>query len=213
MKGSVKSTLSAFFLVLFFIAVVVGVYLLYLNVNGVSLPFSLPSLFGHGTDDAAEVSDEEIEERLLAIGELSTASFEYANTKTVTDMRQLFGKDIPLTQNRVTVTYEGVIKVSYDLEEAAFSVDREEGVITVTLPDARITDNYIKFDSIDIESSNNILNPINVDNLSSWFDSFQDEAVRRAEEMNIWEEAEDRMMLLIETFLASVSEYEVRFGE
>ena len=213
MKGSVKSALSAFFLVLFFIAVVVGVYLLYLNVNGVSLPFSLPPLFGHGTDDAAEVSDEEIEERLLAIGELSTASFEYANSKTVTDMRQLFGKDIPLTQNRVTVAYEGVIKVSYDLEEAAFSVDREEGVITVTLPDARITDNYIKFDSIDIESSNNILNPINVDNLSSWFDSFQDEAVRRAEEMNIWEEAEDRMMLLIETFLASVSEYEVRFGE
>ena len=213
MKGSVKSALSAFFLVLFFIAVVVGVYLLYLNVNGVFLSFSLPSLFGHGLDSAEEVSDEEIEERLLAIGELSTASFEYANSKTVTDMRQLFGKDIPLTQNRVTVAYEGVIKVSYDLEEVAFSVDREAGVITVTLPDARITDNYIKFDSIDIESSNNILNPINVDNLSSWFDSFQDEAIRRAEEQNIWEEAEDRMMLLIETFLASVSEYEVRFGE
>lgn len=213
MKGSVKSALSAFFLVLIFLAAVVGVYLLYLNVNGVSLPFSLPALFGHGSNTEDEFSDEEIEERLLAIGELSTVSFEYADSRTVTDMRQLFGRDIPLTQNRVTVSYEGVVKVSYDLEEIAFSTDREKGVITVVLPEPRITDNYIKFDSIDVESTNNILNPINIDNLASWFDSFQDEAIRRAEEMNIWEEAEDRMMMLVETFLASVSEYEVRFGE
>ena len=209
MKGSVKTRLSTALLMLFVTAVVVGVYLLCLKVNGYSLPFS--GLFAHG--NAVDISEEAVEGQLLAIGELSTASFEYSDTRTVTDTRQLFGMDIPGTTNRVTVSYEGVIKISYDVEDIVFAADGEEGVIHVTLPEPRITDNYIKFDSIDIESSNNILNPINIDNLSAYFGSFQDDAVRRAEEMNIWEEAEDRMMLLVENFLGSFAGYEVRFGD
>ena len=209
MKGSVKTRISTALLMLFVTAAVVGVYLLYLKVNGLPLPFS--GLFAHG--NAVDISEAEIEEQLLSIGELSTASFEYADTRTVTDTRQLFGMDIPGTTNRVTVSYEGVIKVSYDVEDIVFTTDSDEGVIRVTLPEPRITDNYIKFDSIDIESANNILNPINIDNLSSYFGSFQDDAVRKAEEMNIWEEAENRMMLLVENFLGSFAGYEVRFGD
>lgn len=209
MKGSVRTAISTFFVMLAFIAVAVGVYLLYMRVTGVELPFA--GLFSHAVSHSGEVTEEEIGEQITAIGELSTASFEYTNTRTVSDTRQLFGVDIPGTKNRVTVTYEGVIKVSYDISEIGYSVD--DGVITVFLPEPRITDNYIKFDSIDIESKNNILNPINIDNLADYFGSFQDEAIMRAEEMNIWEEAEERMMLLVETFLGVFPDYEVVFGE
>ena len=156
---------------------------------------------------------DKLEEQLAAIGELSTASFEYTNTRTVTDTRQLFGMDIPGTTNKVTITYEGVIKVSYDVEQIGFTIDGDEGVIYVTLPEPQITDNYIRFDSIDIESSNNILNPINIDNLSAYFGNYQDEGIRKAEELNIWEEAEDRMMLLVDNFLSRFSGYEIRYGE
>ncbi len=209
MKGSVKTALSTFFLVLFCAALVVGVYLLYLKVNGKTLPFE--SLFVHAS--ASDISEEEVGEQLVSIGELSTASYEYTNTRTVTDTRQLFGMEIPGTKNKVKLTYEGVIKVSYDVEEIEYTVDSDEGVIYVTLPEPEITDNYIRFDTIEIESSNNILNPINIDNLAAYFGNYRDEAIAKAEEMNIWGEAEDRMMLLVENFLGRFSDYEVEFGE
>ncbi len=207
MKGSVRAKLATFFLILFSAAAVVGVYLLYLRVNGMGTPFN--GLFAHHS--AEVVSEEEIEAQLTAIGELSTASFEYTDTRTVTDTRQLFGVDIPGTKNKVTITYEGVVKVSYDVEDILVSVDGEEGVICVTLPEPRVTDNYIRFDSIDIESENNILNPISIDNLSAYFGDFREEGIRKAEEMNIWEEAEERMMLLVENFLNVFPEYTVEF--
>ena len=209
MKGSVKSALSTFFLVLFCAALVVAVYLLYLKVNGKTLPFE--SLFAHAS--ASEISEEEVGEQLMSIGELSTASYEYTNTRTVTDTRQLFGVEIPGTKNKVKLTYEGVIKVSYNVEDIEYSVDSDEGVIYVTLPEPEITDNYIRFDTIEVESTNNILNPINIDNLAAYFGNYQDEAIGKAEEMNIWGEAEDRMILLVENFLGRFSDYEVRFGD
>ena len=209
MKGSVKTALSTCFLVLFCAAIVVGVYLLYLKVNGKTLPFE--SLFVHA--GASDISEEEVGEQLFSIGELSTASYEYTNTRTVTDTRQLFGMEIPGTKNKVKLTYEGVIKVSYNVDEIEYSVDSDEGVIYVTLPEPEITDNYIRFDTIEVESSNNILNPINIDNLTAYFGNYQDEAIVKAEEMNIWGEAEDRMMLLVENFLGRFSDYEVEFGE
>ena len=96
------------------------------------------------------------------------------------------------------------------MEDIRFAV--RDGVITVELPEPEITDNYIKLDNMEIQSKNNILNPINIDNLTSFFEGFQDEAVRMAEDMGIWEEAEDRMMLLVEHFLSAFPEYEVEFG-
>ena len=204
MKSSVWTKISTVLLLLFVAAVVIGVYLLYLHVNGQALPFE--SLLSH----AEEVSDEEIEAQIAAIGELSTASFEYTDTRAVTNIRQLFGVDIPGTKNNVSITYDGVIKVSYRVEDIRFAV--RDGVITVELPEPEITDNYIKLDNMEIQSKNNILNPINLDNLTSFFEGFQDEAVRMAEEMGIWEEAEDRMMLLVEHFLSAFPDHEVEFG-
>ena len=83
--------------------------------------------------------------------------------------------------------------------------------IYITLPDPKVLDSYIKLDELQFDAQNNILNPIDVTKLTEYFGEIEKQGLSNAEEKDIFDKAEKRMELLIESFLAVFPEYEVVF--
>ena len=103
---------------------------------------------GNPYTNDVEIIDIHIEEKLSAIGELSTYSFEYTNEKRVSNSRKIFEWNIPMTKNEIDIFYSGVIKVGYEIAEIDCDVNNASKKIFVKLPDIQVFDNYIKLESI-----------------------------------------------------------------
>ena len=158
-----------------------------------------------------KVSTEQIEEKLSEIGELATSLFEYKSSKHISNTRQAFGVDIPGTTNEIDITYSGIIKVGYDVNAITFSTDDEKMLITVTLPEPRVLDNYIIFDGMECTESNSILNPTSYEKLAGYFTEIEAEELKKAESEGIYELAEEQARSIIEHYLAAFADYTVEF--
>lgn len=152
--------------------------------------------------DAVKITSIRIKDRLLEIGELSTASYEYENTRTITDTRNLMGWDIPGTSSTINLSYCGVVKVGYDVTQIEAELDPDKLIILISLPQPEVKDNYIKLDGLICSGSNNLLNPISVADLPLFFEDVTVEALEGAKNHGIFEAAEERMEGLVTEFLA-----------
>ena len=110
-----------------------------------------------------KISAIEIKHELEAIGELATSKYTYIGQAFIKDYRTLFGWDIPLTSHTIDITYSGVIKVGYDVDE--IGVEVKEHTIYIDLPAPRVLDNYI--DDYYTDEDNNIFNPIETDEVTA----------------------------------------------
>ncbi len=158
-----------------------------------------------------EITSVRIKDRLLQIGELATASYEYENLRTIIDVRQLFGWDIPGTENTVEISYCGVVKAGYDVANIEVEVDTDKQLILITLPEPEVKDNYIKLDGLLCSSTNNLLNPIQMEDLPLFFEDVTEEALEGAEDHGIFDAADERMKELVTEFLAVFPDYTVIF--
>lgn len=161
--------------------------------------------------EAVQITNVRVRDRLLKIGDLSTAEYEYEDTRTIEDARELWGWTVPGTTNSVTINYCGVVKMGYDVSQIVPSVDPVEQIITVRLPEPVVKDNYIKLDGFTCTTSNNLLNPIELEDMATYFAQFEDEALAGAEYSGIYELAEEQMQLLVRNFLAVFPDYKVVF--
>lgn len=154
-----------------------------------------------------------IEEKMKEIAELATASFEYSGLLSESNYREFFDTDvnIPFTRNKLEITYSGVIKVGYDVEQIHAKVDEESHTIYMTLPDAEVHDNYIIHDDMVFVQSNNPLNPISVDQVNGYLMEIEEAELARAEEQGIYELAERKIMHIIEAFFAEFPDYQIVF--
>ena len=154
-----------------------------------------------------------IRDRLREIGELSTQVYEYSSCRSTKEFRKLLGTkiDIPGTKKEVTIHYSGELKMGYDITEILPQVDNDKKVITIHLPEVQVIDNYVHRTDMKIEGKNNILNPINIEDLTTYFEGYDVEALDNSEYYNIKGKAEERMKLIIENFLAVFPEYTVEF--
>ena len=152
-----------------------------------------------------------IEEKLTQIGELSTSSFEYTNIKKVSNTRQVFGVDIPGTTNTLEITYSGVIKVGYNIDDIQYNINNDQKTITFTLPQPEVLDNYIIQDSLICKDGNNILNPISSEDVNSYFKEIEQEELIIAENNGIYDEAEDKLKSIIQNFFAAFPDYKIIF--
>lgn len=159
-----------------------------------------------------KVSDALVEEKLLAIGELATSSFEYSGQKTVENTRQMMGVNIPGTTNRVKLVYNGVIKVGYDIAEIEYSVDQNNKLIMFDLPAPKVLDNYIKLDGLECTDNNNILNPIGSEDVIGYFTEIEQEELKSAIEKGIYRQAEQQLRSIIENYMAAFPQYTVVFA-
>lgn len=153
-----------------------------------------------------------IEEKLEQIGELATSEFTYSGEKHVSDTRKWLGVNLPLTTNSVDMIYAGVIKVGYDIDEIVYSVNNDKKLICITIPTAKVLDNYIILDDSICTDKNNILHPIRADEVTRFFEEVEAEELERAEAEGIYTQAQNKLESIIENMFAGFSDYEVIFS-
>ena len=147
---------------------------------------SFRGILGHDTG----LTDSVVMEKLQSIGQLVTYSYEYSNVREIKDSKQIFGWNIPGTTHTIQLKYNGIIKVGYEVADIAVSVDNDTKTIFVTLPEPKITDNYIDMDNLSYAEQNNIFNPISGDEITGELDNIKADALERAENAGIYELAE-----------------------
>ena len=129
-------------------------------------------------DENETLSPTVVFNRIVSQNELVTVSQDYCITDKAVNCNRLFDLvDIPLTQNSYWYRYEGTIKAAVNLEDAEFA---ESGnLLTVTLSAPYVSSNDPNWDESGVlEESNNILNPIHVEDV----DAFQKQCDERSTE-------------------------------
>ena len=158
------------------------------------------------------VTKEDVELKLVEIGELSTYSGEYTVEKAADFSRYaLDDMKIPGTTKSIDLTGSGVVKVGYDVDAIEIKVNNDSRKIYISLPEPKINDNYIIWDTVTCEELNNILNPIDFDQYKTLITDMEALGLQQAEENGIYSAAEENIKMLIENFLSGFDDFEIVF--
>lgn len=158
------------------------------------------------------VTREEVEVKLSQIGQLSTYLGSYHVEKQA-DYSRYFLDDIPIpgTTNTIRIECDGIVKVGYDIDKIVPRVDNVSMKIYIAVPEAYIQDNYVDWDSIVCQEKNNILNPIDFAQYQTLIKEMEELGLSTAIDDGIYEAAKDNVKLVISSFLAGFSDYEIVF--
>lgn len=176
----------------------------------------LQANFNFDTKDEEDsiISNTIVTEKLGQIDQWATSELRYQGTISKTTPRKVFGQRVPLGDNKIEIEYEGVIKVGYVAGDIRPEVDKIAKTITVTLSSPKVFDNYIILDHLKIKEENNMLNPLRVSDLPTYFGSVETDELSRAEkELDIYAEAEKKAKEVITDKLSVFSDYRVVFAE
>lgn len=154
------------------------------------------------------VTVDEVESRLVEIGELSTISGEYTYTLGKDETRYWLDK-IPVfgSTNSITITCKGNVKVGYNMQDIVAKVDDE--IIYISIPEAQINDNYVIWDSVECKESNCIFNPIEFTQYQELIDEIEEKGLKDVTDKGIYQRAEDNLKVLIEAFLSEFDDYKI----
>lgn len=154
------------------------------------------------------VTVEEVESKLVEIGELSTYSGEYTYTLGKEEARYWLDK-IPVlgSTNSIEITCNGIVKVGYDMNDIVVRVDDDK--IYISIPEAKLNDNYVIWDTVVCNESNNIFNPIEFSQYQEIIDEIEAKGLEDVTSKGIYQEAEKNLKVLIEAFLAEFSDYTI----
>lgn len=175
--------------------------------------YVMQSFFYNSKEEyVATIKNEIIEEKISEIDQLSTIEHSYTGNFENSTQRDIFGVNIPFTNNNVKIEYSGVIKVGYVTKDIKTALDNNNKIITVTLPSPKVFDNYIILDKLKITEDNNILNPLHMSDLPKYFESTEADALETAEkEHDIYKQAEVNIKKLITDKMSTFKDYEVKF--
>ena len=154
------------------------------------------------------VTVEEVEARLVEIGELSTYAGEYTCTLGKEETRYWLDV-IPVlgSTNSITITCDGIVKVGYDITEILVRVDDEK--IYISIPEAHLNDNYVIWDSVKCNEKNCIFNPIEFSQYQELINEIEQMGLEQATDQGIYAKAEENLKSLIGVFLAEFKDYEI----
>ena len=165
-----------------------------------------------GEVEKSTVTVEEIKSKLNEISEFSTYESEYEVTKGKKYQRHMLDDiTVPGTANEVTLKCKGVVKVGYNMSEINPVVDPQSGIIYISLPEIKVNDNYIIWDSIECVENNNILNPIDFNQYKELATEMEALGLQDAEMKGIYDNGEKYVKDLIVNFLGCFDGYEVKF--
>ena len=163
--------------------------------------------------DKAEISGETIEAGLRAMGDLVTAEYYYQHVETYSSTRAYKETDFYGTENSFVYSYDGRVTAGIDFGDITVLKDEESGVITVTLPEAKITGSEVDQNSYQvIFERNNILNPISTDSVLKSFAEMKNEEEEKAVERGLLKQAQTNAEALILNFVTGIlgdEEYDI----
>lgn len=116
------------------------------------------TIFGNSQEIISVIATHE----LLAVGEICTYKLEYSGEDKIVDKRKIGSFNIPFTKHTIEFTYKGTLKIWYDIEEMDIAIS--DKTIYLDIPEAQY-DHSIEV--MDCYESNNILNPIESDEVTN----------------------------------------------
>lgn len=195
------------------ILIVIGLGVLIFKGVGGDIMNVFGKMFGDDTkqeEDMDYVSIEEVEARLLEIGEMSTALYEYEGVITESDCDELFDYDLPWTRYFVELEYEGEIRAGYEIKDIDVTVDDDEMIIYIELPEPEVFSNEIT--DRDLEWSDGLFNEVDPDIEIELTEEVKEEELEAAIDAGLFERAETSAQNTIRGMLAIYTDYEVVFG-
>lgn len=158
---------------------------------------------GHETVSSVDV----VKEKLEGAAELNTGSYLCTDVITKADSKTFKDWKIPFTEKSFIVQYDGIVKAGIkDLTKA--DVSQDEDTIIIKLPDVEITGIEIDNDSFEkLDESNNIFNPITVEDLNDAQKDLKDKMEAQAIEKGILDIARENAETVISGML---SDYDVQ---
>ena len=172
--------------------------------NDIQLPFEVVK---------RTITKYDIESKLAEIRELSTFSSEYDVSRVEEEARcitKYFA--IPGAKNIISMDCKGIVKVGYDFDDITVTVDNEKEEIIITLPEPKVNDNYVIWDSIDYAEKNSILNPIDFEQYKVMLGEIKEDGLKQAEEKGVYKSAEKNMKALINDSLDDITDYDVVYA-
>lgn len=161
----------------------------------------------HETTNGVQV----VKEKLKETAELNTGSYLCTDVVTREDSRKFKDWNIPLTKKSFIVSYDGTVKAGIkDLTKAEVTQSKEN--VVVKLPKVEITSAEIDNDSFKLlDESNNIFNPISVEDVNDAQKELKKEMEERAVEKGVLDLAKNNAEELIAEMLKSpIGAYDVK---
>lgn len=158
------------------------------------------------------VTKEEIQSKLVEIGELATYQGEYTISKAA-DYSRYFIDDIliPGTTKKISLECEGIVKVGYDVETIVPTIDNDSQKIYIALPEPKVLDNYIIWDTVKCDDTNNILNPLDFSQYQEMIAEIEEAGLQKVKDEGIYEKAQKSVQKIIVNFLSGFQDFEVVF--
>ena len=158
------------------------------------------------------ITAEEVASKLVECSHLTAYSGEYTVSKSGEYTRYwLDNFAIPGTTNRISMTCKGVVKVGCDIKTISPTVDNESYTIYIALPEFTVLDNYIIWDTVVYEETNNLLNPIEFSQYHAFISEMTEVGLSDVEAQGIYAAAEENFKSIIIGFLSSFEDYKVVF--
>lgn len=134
-----------------------------------------------------------LEEKLERVGELTVAKYSLSSEETYEDYREIPVVDcnIPGTRNTMTIKYEGKVEYWYDLKSLKPSVDGKK--IEIVIPENPVFLKKVYLKDTEILQSNNILNPIDANDVTTHNTEIENKLLKRAENEGICDEAKQEL--------------------
>lgn len=108
-----------------------------------------------------------IETIIEQASELVTLKYHFKDAASYENFKVFFGKKVPFTTDKAVFTYKGTVAVGIELSEVKYKLDMEKKVITIELPELKITSNDIDPTSFEYPfKSDSIFNPTDMEDFT-----------------------------------------------
>lgn len=113
------------------------------------------------------VDDKIITSKIEGVKELTTLKYSYTNMAQFENSNKFYGYDIPFTEKKFIVAYDGVINFGVDLDDMDVNVSGKN--INIKLPDSKVLSHEIYEDSLKVfDQKTSIFNPIKAEDYNDF---------------------------------------------
>ena len=131
------------------------------------------------TGDDFRVEIHNVEEILVPANDLVTSRYNYKDAQVYEDYKQFFGIKLPFTEDKIVFTYKGTISLGIDMTKNKYSVDNENKIITVQLPEIQIIANEVDAGSFEYPLiSDSVFNSTSMPDYTKLMDILKDEKAK-----------------------------------
>lgn len=167
-------------------------------------------LFTRAAVPATSITSTTLKNSLTAASDLTTTVYSYGRVGKFENSHQINGWDVPFTQKRFLLTYQGTVKLGIDTSE--LEIRMGSGKITINCPTVEILENTIDEKSVEVyDESMNLLNPISINDYLAFAEQEKAKAAEEVEANGVMEEAENKTRTALVQLLNMIPEIQENY--